>query len=135
MPDTQFQNIVDKYLQVKNAALEILDELSEAVVIVDEDGVIQFLNRKAVHLFKWPKSMIMGKKLEDTLIPSIHKDAHTNHRKEFNRSPHSRPMRGVEGMTRTGEKLNIDVSINAVETDAGKLSFAVIREKEHGESN
>jgi len=133
MPET-IEGIVSKHLQVKNAALEILDELSEAVIIVDEDGVIQFINRKAVHLFKWPKAMIMGKKLEDTLIPDMHKDVHANHRKEFNRSPHPRPMRGVEGLTRTGDKLSIDVSINAVETDAGKLSFAVIREKEHGTS-
>lgn len=133
MPEN-IPTLVDKYLQVKNAALEILDELSEAVIIVDEDGIIQFINRKAVHLFKWPKHMIMGKRLEDTVIPDTYKTVHPSHRKEFNKSPNPRPMRGVEGKTRTGEKLDLEVSINAVETDAGKLSFAVIREKESGTS-
>ena|ERR1044071_5219899 len=131
MPET-IEGIVNKHLQVKNAALEILDELSEALIIVDEDGIVQFINRRAVHLFKWPKAMIMGKSLEDTVIPEMYKGIHPDHRKTFNKAPNPRPMRGVEGRTRLGEKLDLIVSINAVETDAGKLSFAVIREKENG---
>src|SRR5689334_9563571 len=100
------EGIVSKHLQVKNAALEILDELSEAIIIVDEDGIIQFINRKAVHLFRWPKNMIMGKRLEDTVIPDMYRDVHPEHRRTFNKAPNPRPMRGVEGKDRLGGKLD-----------------------------
>lgn len=131
--ENTIENLANKYLQVKEAALEILDELPYSIIIVDEDGIIQFVNRKFVKLFEWPKggvNGILGKKLEDTVIPANFKDTHANKRKEFNKDSNPRPMRGVEGQTRTGKKLNIDVAINDVQTDAGKLSFALIREKE-----
>jgi len=131
--ETQVETLVGKYLQVKEASLDILNELPDALIIVDEQGVIQFVNREAEFLFEWPRggtNGLLGKTLEETLIPLDKREAHSGHRKSFNKRPSPRPMRGVEGMKKTGEKIIIEVAINSVQTETGKLSFAVIRQKD-----
>jgi len=130
---SEMEILAEKFLRIKEAALDILNELPHGLVIVDESGTIEFINKKAEFIFECTrggKDGLIGKILEDTIIPDGKKDIHINNRKEFNRNPNGRPMRGVEGRSMLGRKLDLEVAINSVQTPTGKLSFAVIKEKD-----
>jgi len=130
---TEMEILAEKFLRIKEAALDILNELPYGLVIVDESGTIEFVNKRAEFIFECPrggKDGLIGKMLEDTIIPEGKKDLHVKNRKEFNRNPNSRPMRGIEGRSMLGRELDLDVAISSVQTSTGKLSFAVIKEKD-----
>ncbi len=68
----------------------IVDLSSEAIIISDVNGVIVYVNQKALQLFRYEKEELLGKKIE-VLIPRDSQDEHVKLRAEYVKNATNRP--------------------------------------------
>jgi PAS domain S-box-containing protein len=67
-----------------DAAREILQSSSEAIVVVNNDGEIVYVNRQAEMLFGYDAAEMIGKKIE-MLMPEGVRHKHEKHRHRYSR--------------------------------------------------
>jgi len=111
-------------------AAGLLDAAPDAIVAVDEHGVIVLLNAQAEVLFGYAKSDLIGLGL-DILVPDSIREMHPSHRAEYVKDPHTRPMgAGLElaGRRCDGTEFPAEISLSAIDTDAGIIVSAAIRD-------
>jgi two-component system, cell cycle sensor histidine kinase and response regulator CckA len=109
---------------------QLLESSPDGVVIVGRDGLIQLVNRQTERLFGYGREELTGRPLE-LLIPDRHREVHVAHRERFFSDPSSRPMgKGLDlaGRRKDGTEFPVDISLSSLETDAGVLALAAIRD-------
>lgn len=96
----------------------ILQHANDAFICIDDDGVIREWNRKAEELFGWTTEEAVGMRIEETIIPPEFRAAHGMglSRSALGASESMTVNRRVElpAMTRTGERLPVEISLGAV---------------------
>jgi PAS domain S-box-containing protein len=113
-----------------NTAQEILASSHEAIVVVDDDGSIVYANNQAEQLFAYKKGEMVGKKVE-ALMPDVFREKHEVHRKNFSRSPRSRPLvsgLSLQGQRKDGRVFDAEIALTPVETEEGMLISSTIRD-------
>jgi PAS domain S-box-containing protein len=106
----------------------LFDSASEAIIIVNQAGAIQLFNTRAQEIFGYQAGEVIGTTIE-TLIPQRNQDIHQQHRAEFIRQPHTRPMglgMSLYGLRRDGSEFPVEVSLSTVPTDEGRLIMALV---------
>jgi PAS domain S-box-containing protein len=109
-------------------ARAILEAASEAIVIVDQRGVIVSVNRQADVMFRHPRANLIGAPLE-ILLPERLRGRHAAHRATYFRDPHVRPMgRGLDllALRADGTEFPVEISLSFVETDEGLRGLAFV---------
>ena len=109
---------------------ELLDTAPEAMLVVDHDGVIDFVNLQTESLFGYSRAELVGRHL-DMLIPARQHTAHAAHLAGFFRDPVTRPMgSGLELFARKkdGSELPIEVSLRPLVTARGRFVSTSIRD-------
>ncbi|MRH99312.1 PAS domain S-box protein [Kriegella sp. EG-1] len=108
----------------------LLESAPDAMVIVNEHGKIQLINKQAEKLFGYTPEELKNKPVE-VLIPESEVDEHSNHRKMFYKMPKTRKMgEGQElfGNNKKGKKIPIQISLSPLKTEEGLLVSAAIRD-------
>ena len=111
-------------------AAGLLDAAPDALVAVDEQGLIVLVNAQAEVLFGYAKSDLIGVGV-DTLVPDSIREMHPSHRAEYVKDPHTRPRgAGLElaGRRCDGTAFPAAISLSAIDTDAGIIVSAAIRD-------
>jgi PAS domain S-box-containing protein len=109
---------------------ELLDTAPDAMVIVDEDGVIDFVNAQTEALFGYARAELLGRPVE-VLIPERFRGGHEAHRRGFLTAPKLRPMGSalqLFGRHKDGSEVAIEVSLSPLHTARGVLVSAAIRD-------
>ncbi|PPK66138.1 response regulator [Actinokineospora auranticolor] len=102
----------------------------DAMVIVDERGLITLVNQQTERLFRYRADELVGKPVE-VLIPEQFRRDHVRNRHEYLTSPSHRGMGvGLElvGQRRDGSQFPVEISLAPLETDQGVLVSAAIRD-------
>jgi PAS domain S-box-containing protein len=102
----------------------------DAMLIVDGAGTITLINEQTERLFGYPNADLIGAPVELLLPPEL-RDRHARHRESFTAAPAVRPMgAGLEllGRRRDGSTVPIEVNLAPLETEAGMLVAAAIRD-------
>lgn len=92
----------------------LLETVSEAVIIVDENQLIMEINKVAVDTFGYTKKEIKGKSI-NLLIPIKYHEAHDGHVKEFIKKNEHRKMSkttDVDGLKKSGDIIPVEVELN-----------------------
>jgi PAS domain S-box-containing protein len=100
----------------------LLESAPEGVVIVDEAGLIQIVNRQTEVLFGYPRAELLGQPVE-VLLPERFRGRHVRHRTGYQRDPHTRPMgTGLElfGLRRDGSEFPLEISLSPMTLDHGE---------------
>ncbi len=108
-----------------------LDAIPEALLLVDEGGVIRYLNRHAGRLFGYSPEDLLGEVVE-RLLPESLIEAHRDHRRAYLRDgPRPREMgqrRVLQGRRCDGSHFPVEVSLSPVFLDETVYVLGLVRE-------
>ena len=108
----------------------LLEAAPDALVVCGDDGVIRTANRRTEALFGYPRSELLGQRIE-VLLPEDRQASHAAHRAEYFADPRIRPMgMGLDlfARRRDGTVFPVDISLAPVDTDEGHFVCAAIRD-------
>ncbi len=108
----------------------LLESAPDAMVIVNEEGVIKLINRQTEKLFAYEKEELIGQKVE-VLIPQRFSGNHPHHLEDYFTNPKAREMgAGLElfGKKKGGEEFPIEISLSPLKTQDGLIVSAAIRD-------
>jgi PAS domain S-box-containing protein len=115
----------------------ILEVLPDAVLVIDEGGVVRHVNNQAELLFGYQRADVLGQTVE-ILLPEGIRDRHAAHRREFFADPRVRPMGlglDLKGRKRNGDEIRLEINLSPIVTGHGVYAVAVIRKRrEYGTS-
>ena len=108
----------------------LLEAAPDALLIVNGEGRISYVNRRMEQLFGYTRNECMGKQVE-TLVPERYREAHAGHRGGFFTAPQLREMgsgRELFGLRRDGSEFPIEISLSPLEGPDGMSVTAAVRD-------
>ena len=103
----------------------------DALVMADQAGKIQLINRQAEQMFGWTRAELVGRSVE-VLIPRSLQGGHPGQRTRFLKRAKTRPMgagkSNLLGLRKDGTDFPVEISLSPVETEAGPLVAAAVRD-------
>ena len=109
----------------------VVEHLPDAIVIVNDQGIITRVNAKAELLFGYPRSEMIGQTI-GLLVPEDQREKHTAHQRAYMEDPHIRPMGlglDLKAKHRTGTLVPVDINLAPVVTTRGVWVIASVRRK------
>lgn len=106
----------------------LFEHSPDAQIVVDENGIIERVNKRAEQIFDYLERDLVGHEIE-LLIPERFRDVHRHHRSsQFDAQlvGCARPL--VYGLTRDGTECPLGINLSTVDTPAGPRTVASIRD-------
>lgn len=121
----------EEALQKSRTMFERLFEAApDAVVVVDNNGMIRRVNQQTEVLFGYMREELIGHRIE-LLIPERYHKRHRQHRRNYFVDPRARKMGiGLElyGRNQDGREIPVDIMLTPIESSEGTWAFAAIRD-------
>lgn len=128
---TERKTTVIELRKSRERARLILQAAIDAVIEIDDGGVIQSWNPRAEEMFGWSAGEALGKNLTDTIIPVKYRFAHINGMKRFFASGEevvlNRRME-MSALNRSGNEFPVELSISSIKTGDTHLFSGFIRD-------
>jgi len=105
---------MDVSLMTNDALREILQSMSEGIIMVEESGVIAIANPVAEQLFGYEQDELIGMTLE-SLLPERYRGRHLSFRQGFNAHPEPRKMgigRDLTALRKDGNEFPVEISLS-----------------------
>lgn len=107
-----------------------IDAAPDAIVVVDKNGVIVFINELTEKIFGHSSDELLGQKVE-ILMPAKYQKEHINHRTNYFKAPRTRRMgEGKElfGRRKDGSEFSIEISLSPIITPDQAFVMSIIRD-------
>lgn len=121
---------VSEHLLEPELFARMIEELPDALVVVDATGIVRIFNRAAELVFGFHRSEIMGHSVEE-LIPEGARERHVAHRTGYMADPRSRPMgsaiANLSGRHKDGHEFSAQINLAPIVAPSGIYTMAVIR--------
>lgn len=111
-------------------SLSILEAIPDAVVAINQQGLIIQVNSQTESLFGYTRDELIGQSVE-MLVPERQRTPHHQHRADFHAKPKIRRMGSgldLHGRRRDGEEFPVEISLSPVATGNGAMVLSVIRD-------
>lgn len=111
-------------------ARSALDAAPDAMIIIDDSGVIRYANRQVSGVFGFPHDELIGKPVE-CLLPERFRDRHPPLRQAYIRNVRIRPMGAglsLFGRRSDGTEFPVEISLSPIDDDGRLLVAAAIRD-------
>jgi two-component system, cell cycle sensor histidine kinase and response regulator CckA len=108
--------------------LVVLDASPNAIVAVDQHGVIVYANPQTARTFGYEPAELIGNPVE-MLLPERVAGGHVHHRDGFIARPVARPMGiglDLAGRRHDGTEFPVEISLSPLDTPTGRQVFATI---------
>jgi PAS domain S-box-containing protein len=109
---------------------QLFDTAPDAIVVVNDRGIIEFANQQTEDLFGWPRAELIGQPIE-CLVPERLHGVHHQQRSRYIEAPTTRPMgsgQELQARRRDGTEFPVEISLSPLETDGGRLVSSIIRD-------
>lgn len=104
------------------------DHVPSAVLIVDDAGILYFVNQQIEVLFGYERAEVIGKPV-DIFVPTDLRDRHIKHRSGFAISPRPRSMGAglkLQAQKKNGIKFPVEINLGPFNTKRGVFTVATI---------
>jgi protein-histidine pros-kinase len=108
----------------------LLESAPDAMVIVDRQGVILFVNSQTEKLFGYSRQQLLGERVE-ILVPQRSREHHPGLRDGYFNEPRVRAMgegRELFGRRQDGTEFPVEISLSPLETEEGLVVSSSIRD-------
>jgi PAS domain S-box-containing protein len=108
----------------------LVESAPDAIVIVNDEGVIEFVNAQTEQLFGYRRAELTQQPV-DMLLPEALRGRHGRHRQSFIADPRTRPMgAGLDLLARRkdGSEFVAEISLSPMHTESGLLIIAAVRD-------
>jgi PAS domain S-box-containing protein len=109
----------------------ILDNAFDAIITMNEAGLIVEFNAAAARLFGFAREQVIGRLVSETIIPDDRRDYHSNSLRRY-LTTGVRGILGrtveVEGLRADGTLVPIELSISEVQLSTGRLFTGILRD-------
>ncbi|MBA2772096.1 MAG: PAS domain S-box protein [Sphingomonas sp.] len=109
----------------------LLDTALDAVIVMNDDGQVVGWNGNAERTFGWTADEALGKRLSELVIPDRYREAHERGLKHFlatGEGPVLNRHIEIEGATRDGAEVPIELSITATEQFGDRVFVGFLRD-------
>lgn len=109
----------------------ILNAALDAIVIINQEGLVTFWNPQAEKIFGWREKEIMGKQLSQLIVPPKHRSSHDMAISNFSiTSASSMLNKTVElsAINKQGHEFPVELSIIPVQHESGNFFCGFIRD-------
>ncbi len=108
-----------------------MDTAPDAIVIANEEGKIELVNKQTEVLFGYPRDELVGRFVE-CLIPKRFQNGHPRHRKDYITRPEVKLMAArntnLAARRKDGSEFPVEINLSPLETEQGRLVTAAIRD-------
>src|SRR5690606_4966032 len=108
----------------------ILDTIPDAMILIDERGIVRAFSPTAERLFGWPVDDIVGENVS-VLMPSPHREAHDGYLERYYRTGERRIIglgRIVVGQRRDGSTFPMELAVGEMRTSEGRFFTGFVRD-------
>ena len=108
----------------------ILDTIPDAMILIDERGLVHAFSPTAERLFGWPVDDIIGRNVSE-LMPSPHREAHDGYLERYYRTGERRIIglgRIVVGQRRDGSTFPMELAVGEMRTAEGRFFTGFVRD-------
>jgi PAS domain S-box-containing protein len=109
----------------------IIDNALDAFVQMDEHGTITDWNAQAEKIFGWTRAEAVGAKLNELIIPYIHRDAHSAGLERFLRTGEAAILGRrfeIDAIRRDGEEFKVELSVTELKRRDGFVFNGFMRD-------
>lgn len=103
----------------------------DAIIVVEANGVMTMVNNQTEALFGYDRSEMLGQSV-DMLVPRSFRSSHGAHRGRYASEARIRPMGDagsrVQGRTKDGTLVPVDVALSPLNGAAGSGAIAIVRD-------
>ncbi|MEO7444897.1 MAG: PAS domain S-box protein [Ferruginibacter sp.] len=117
---------------------QLLENAPDAVIVINEQGMVNFWNPKAEAIFGWSAEEVMGHSLSGIIIPDIYRAAHEEgmHRLKMTGEAHVlNKTIEITALKKSGEEFHISLTISPVDLKNEKAYIAFLRDRTKQKSN
>ncbi len=104
----------------------------DAIVAADQAGRIVQFNSAAERIFGWTNAEILGRKMDETIIPPQHRNAHKAGMDRYLATHEAHVVGGgrveLSALRKTGEEFPVEINITSVRDGAEELFIAYLRD-------
>ena len=126
----RMEHLNGQILVTKSQVDLLINDAPEAMLFVNQDGIIQRCNAEAINLFEYTQHELVGMCIEE-LMPTEIRERHLQHRVAFQDTTGRRVMdeaTELQALTKSGRLVYVEISLNHSEFDGKKLTIAAIRD-------
>ncbi|MEM9608366.1 MAG: PAS domain S-box protein [Actinomycetota bacterium] len=108
----------------------MVDGSPDGMVLVDELGVVLFVNSQMESMFGYDRGDLLGQPIE-ALLPERYRQIHAAHRTRYRADPTTRAMgSGLDLVARcaNGDEFPVEISLSPIATDDGLRVVATVRD-------
>jgi PAS domain S-box-containing protein len=105
----------------------ILDAALDAVIAMDDRGLITEWNPQAQAVFGWRRDEVLGRPLSEMIIPPEYRAQHLAGLKRYLESGQARVLNRrleIDGLHRSGERVPVELAITPIAQADGKVGFS-----------
>jgi PAS domain S-box-containing protein len=121
--------IADQLRQAEEKYRHLLENAHDGILVVDQDGVIEFANHRLEEMFGY-SSGELARQPYDMLIPERYRESHNKFHDAFMRQPEPRDMgKGLDlfGRRKDGTDFPVEISLSPVKVDSKVMVTAIVR--------
>ena len=109
----------------------LFENALDAVVGMDDKGVITEWNHQAEIIFGWPKEEAIGRRMSETIIPHQYRAAHEKGLKKFfetGTGPVLNTRLELTGLRKDGAEFPIELTVTPIKTNGTFVFYAFLRD-------